>query len=625
MTNEKLNFAERLFHLIKQFADRITYSKELFSDDIWKLRVSKQHQQKKKYLSHKRIFSLSIKDADIYQYLFIFGMAAMLVVMLFMSRNAGISTREIEQNHYSELVYNHFHHIGDKNAYKDHPFASTQAQYVDLLLFSVCKTLNITDIFLVRHLVSALFGWLLILYLSILILKAFNWRAAFFTAFFLFISPRFLGYSISNVVDVTFAFGFIFTITQIYYFCRELPTIRIYRLIKIFLGTLLALSTYNAGFVLIHFLFIFTILNFLIYNPLNKFYKWEYLKVLLQLIAILFALSLLIYLIHLIGTWFLKDSLVSPKLAFSLLANNYPISENQLFAGHEIGPDTFPRRYLIQYMFVTIPTIILVGALLFFIFFKTAVKILKPYSIFIFIYAFCYCVNKVKSSYMNPDTAWAIYYFVYPLFMLIAVSGIECTLRSIQDRYTNFVIVGIIALMSFMPIRHIALNQPLTSLYFNEISGGIYNAYAKYELDYNNQCNKLACLKMQNIIHQSEVGQHAIDEQYVVATNGNAACALFFKQDPHISLVYQPYNASDTCWDYYLYFCDDIPAAQLRNGTWPVDTPFYAVNIEHKPIVAFYKNGYRAAKRAECDSIAQAATDSLTSIIQDEAPETKAK
>ena len=251
---------------------------------------------------------------------------------------------------------------------------------------------------------------------------------------------------------------------------------------------------------------------------------------------------------------------------------------------------------------------------LFFIFFKTAVRNLKPFSIFIFLYAFCYCIMKVKNIYMNPDTAWAIYYFIYPLFMLIAVSSIECTLESIQDRYTNVVIIAIIGLLSFMPIRHIAYNHPLTALYFNELSGGIHNAYAKYELDYNDLCNKKACQAMQTYIHREDVGQHFSQEPFLLATNGNAACELFFHADSNIVLVHTPYLASDTTWDYYLYFCHDIAATQLRNGTWPVDTPFTTLNIENKPIVAFYKNRYRAAQRAYNDSIAKTITDSLTAL-----------
>ena len=363
---EKLNFAEKLYYFIKKLVNKITYSQDLFDDEIWQIRFSKSHQTHTKYKVDRGLFNLSIRNSDdVFKYLLWISLAAMLMVMVHMSRNVGVSTREIEQNHYSELVYNHFHKIGDADAYKAHPYASTQAQYVDIILYSAGKTLNVSNIFLLKHLVSAIFGWLLIVYLSVLILRAFSWRAAFFTAFFLFISPRFIGYSVCNVVDVTFAFGFVFTITQMYYFCRELPVIRIYRLVKIVLGTLLALSTYNAGFILINFFNIFVILNYILYNPLKKFYTKEYLKPLGILCLMLLGFTIVIYTIHSIGTLFLVKSTVTPKHAFELLTINYPTAQNQLFEGHIIGPDNFPKHYLPKYLFITIPTIILISCVLF--------------------------------------------------------------------------------------------------------------------------------------------------------------------------------------------------------------------------------------------------------------------
>lgn len=619
MGNEKLNIVERFLQIIKQLADRISYSQELFDDDVWKIRLSKNKHHSIKYSVQRKPFTFALKTGDdVYKYLLMISMSVMLVVMLFMSQHVGISTRELEQDHYSELVYNHFHHIGDTEAYKTHPFASTQAQIIDLLVYGSCKAFHAEDSFTVRHTLSAIFGWLLIFYLSILILKAYNWRAAFFTAFFLFISPRFFGYSLSNMVDVTFAFGFIFTITQMYYFCRELPVIRIYRCFKLLLGTFIALSTYNAGFVLIHFLIVFTLLNFFLYNPLKKIASKEYMKALGQLLLVLAGTILTVYVVHMACTWFLERSFVLPHNAFELLTIYYPTSGNQLFKGHTIGPDNFPFSYLSTYLFITTPTIILMGFLLFFIFFKTAVKTLKFYSIFIFLYSFLYCIHEVRTYYLSPDTVWAIYYSIYPLFMLIAASGIECTLRAVNDKYTNFVIMGIIALLSFMPIRHIMFNKPVVSLYFNEISGGINNAYAKYELDCNDDANKTACLWMKRHIYRQDLISRPEDSIMTVATNGNAACGLFFQKDSSlIRLQHLPFSKTDSTWDYYIDFCNNIPSTQLRNGTWPSDSSIYRLYIDSKPIVAIYRNKYKARERALRDSLqaAEAAyVDSLATI-----------
>ncbi|MCR4965556.1 MAG: hypothetical protein K6A41_07845 [Bacteroidales bacterium] len=607
----KFNITGFIKHTVQKIINWFSYSHDMFDDEVMNFRISKKRQSNLRYKATRDLFSMSIKDTDdIFKYILIVMMGVMLVVMILMSQHVGISDREVEQNKYTELVYNHFHHIGDSDAYKDHPYAKTQAQYIDLVIYSIGKIVHAKDIFVAKHLISAIFGWLLVLYLSILMRRAYNWRAAFFTAAFMLISPRFLGYAISSVTDVTFAFGFVFTITQLYYFCREIPVIRIFRVIKIILGMLIALSTFNAGFVLIHFLFVFSLLNFLIYNPIRKFFTTAYLKSLGTLLLLLFGITGIVYLTHAIGTHFLVKSLVLPRDALTLLTVNYPVAENQLFAGKIIGPDNFPKYYFIHFLFITIPLVVLVGFVLFFVFIRSAIRTLKPYSIFIFLYTFFFCIHRVRNNYMTPETLRAIYFSIYPLFILIAAGGVENAMRSINDKYTNTVVVGLIALFSILPIRHIVLNQPLTFIYFNELSGGIHNAYSKYTIQYDNEANKLACYWLKDHIKENGWDSNP-DYTWKVATNGNQACGIFFNSDKNIELSHQPFVKSDTTWDYYIDFCNDVPPAMLRNNLWPQDTSIKTFRLENMPVAAIYCNEYRERQRFVCDSIEKAINDSI--------------
>jgi hypothetical protein len=608
MPTESKGFWERLFIHIKNVVDKFLYYDNLFDDNVWNIRFSKDNKQKIRYQIEKSQFTLQLKTSDdVFKYLWMVLLVSALIGMLVLSRHIGISDREVAQHEYSELLYNHFHHIGDPDAYKAHPYAHTQAQIIDLLIYSFSKTVNVYDIYAFRHTLSSIFGWLLMAYLSLLLLRAFSWRAAFFTAFFLIISPRFFGYSLSNVVDVTFAFFFIFSIMQMYYFSRELPVIRISRLIRIAIGILLTLSVHNAGSSLLQLFMVFALLNFFLYNPIKKIFTKEYLKALGLVCLVIASMWITIYIVHNIFTLFLETSFILPNRAFASLVTNIPFDQNQIFEGHFIGPDNFPTRYLAKYLYISTPTVVLINFLLFFIFFKNAIKTLKPFSIFIFLYTFLFCINRVKTHYMNPDTLWAIHYCIYPLFMLIAVSGLECTLRQINDRYTNFVILGLLGFLSFMPIRHILFNSPYTSLYFNEISGGIHNAYSKYALDSNYEANKEANLWMKEYVKVHDLGgKHYISRPIVIGTNGNKACALFYRNEPSIQLVFKDYDRLDTTWDYYVAYCNQIPVTQLRNGTWPPDSTMHLMTFEQKPMVAFYRNEARFQKWDTLDSVARA-------------------
>ena len=143
MSKESTSIWERLFIRIKNGVDKFLYYDNLFDDHVWDIRFSKDKKENIKYKIEKSQFSFSLKTSnDIFKYLWMILLLVSLIWMLVLSRHIGISDREVAQTEYSELLYNHFHHIGDANAYKLHPYANTQAQLVDLLAFSFCKTFH---------------------------------------------------------------------------------------------------------------------------------------------------------------------------------------------------------------------------------------------------------------------------------------------------------------------------------------------------------------------------------------------------------------------------------------------------------------------------------------------------
>ncbi|MBP5205848.1 MAG: hypothetical protein J6Z44_03550, partial [Bacteroidales bacterium] len=148
---ETTNIWERIFIRIKNVVDKFLYYDNLFDENVWQVRFSKVNKKKIKYQIEKKQFSWSLKSSDdVFKYLWMLLLAAALVWMLVLCQHIGVSDREVAQNEYSELLYNHFHHIGDPEAYRAHPYAHTQAQTIDLLIYSVAKTLNFKDVYAFR-------------------------------------------------------------------------------------------------------------------------------------------------------------------------------------------------------------------------------------------------------------------------------------------------------------------------------------------------------------------------------------------------------------------------------------------------------------------------------------------
>jgi hypothetical protein len=132
-------------------------------------------------------------------------------------------------------------------------------------------------------------------------------------------------------------------------------------------------------------------------------------------------------------------------------------------------------------------------------------------------------------------------------------------------------------------------------------------------LDSNFEANKEANDWIKDYVLHRDIGQHYYTRPVVIATNGNAACALFYQDDPSYQLVFKDYDRLDTTWDYYVAYCNQVPSTQLRHEVWPPDTAFHIMTFEQKPMVAFYRNEESFRIWNTMDSIARA-TDSLMAI-----------
>ena len=96
MSKESTNIWDRLFIRIKNGVDKFLYYDNLFDDNVWNIRFSKDKKQKIKYKIEKSQFDLSLKSGDdVFKYLWMTLLVVSLVWMLVLSRHIGISDREI--------------------------------------------------------------------------------------------------------------------------------------------------------------------------------------------------------------------------------------------------------------------------------------------------------------------------------------------------------------------------------------------------------------------------------------------------------------------------------------------------------------------------------------------------
>jgi hypothetical protein len=98
------------------------------------------------------------------KYIFFASSAFLLIVMIILSRNAGISCDEVLHYEHSVAVYNYFATNGGDHSALETPVTHLKyyGQSYDNIVTILTKWFNIDDVYGFRHLMSSLAGWLAI-------------------------------------------------------------------------------------------------------------------------------------------------------------------------------------------------------------------------------------------------------------------------------------------------------------------------------------------------------------------------------------------------------------------------------------------------------------------------------
>lgn len=560
-------------------------------DDVMFIRFAKLRQPKLKYDIRKKIFTFSIQTKDdLFKYLYIFLMLFLAFYLPWRCVDVGISDMELQHHQYAAAYYNY--HANNDPGLLSMKYFTFHGQFTDNLCYAASQWFHIDDPFALRHTVSSAFGWLTILTLGLFLVRLFSWRAAFFGALFLFLSPRFTGNALSNLTDTSFAFAITFSLYQIYIFCHELPVIKWKRLLFIVIGIAFANSIHIGGYFMVACLFVFAWTYFFTNNSFHKIKSQSYWAQFLFLTIVLLCVSVAIYLLDLIYMPLeLQLPYIRPFKAIPYMLFD-PHPTQQLFDNQMIWSNNTPPNYFIRFLFITIPFVVLIGFFLFWGFIRTIIKNIRPFNLFILLFSLVVPFLYIYKQGVNMYEDFAVYLFIYPMFVLLATSGYEGILRRVDDRYTNVVIVAVMFLLSLMPLRHIFFNHPLEDVYFNEISGSIQNAYGKYDLDYNFHYNKKVCEWLLQDIQNKQLRNYKDLDKVVIGTNGNKACQLFFEKDSaYIKLEFFPYDERDQHeWNYYINFAHSNSSEMIKSALWPPQESYKIFTLEQKPLVAIIHN-----------------------------------
>ncbi len=530
-----------------------------------------------------------IKEPSFFRLLFVTIAVVLFFLLPILSFESGMSGDEDKHYHHAKKVYQYYATKGEDKSAIDDPQHKLNyyGQSFDLFTYVFIKAFKIDKVYEWRHIFIALFGFLTILVSGLLATFLMGYRAGVLIMAFMFLAPRFLGHSFNNPLDIPFAFGYTFTIYQIFLFLMKLPVFSVRNAVWITLGIAFTISIRIGGLLLIPYAFFFAGLYFLFKKWDFKFFTKKNYLLLRKGLIYLIIISITGFFISLLPwPYGLEKPLENPFNALKMMSN-ISVAIRVLFNGDIHWSNMLPWYYIPMNIFFTVPVIILLGFLLnLFIIIakiKTPKAIFQYFLYFAVIFPIIYIIYKKSNVYGG----WRHLLFVFPSMAVLAVSGYEYILRTARSKYITYGIYLLLAAGFIHPIKHIITNHPFEYIYFNEFMGNVKKAYGRFENDYYlNSLRQGSEWLIDNIISELPRGE---SNKTIVTTNANIDYYFRHYQDQVKTIYTRYYDRGAKDWDYAVFFCNYIHPYQLKNNIWPPNKTIHTVNVDHVPICAVVK------------------------------------
>jgi tetratricopeptide (TPR) repeat protein len=509
----------------------------------------------------------------------------LFITLPLLSLDAGISGDEEVHYKQSVKVYNYYKSLGEDKSALETPKSHLKyyGQSFDNITTILIKWFNIKDVYKFRHLANALAGWLTIFLAGLLAVFLGGYRAGIFVLILMMLSPRFIGHSWNNLKDIPFALGYIASVYLIFWFLKKLPKTGIKTIVFLILSLAFAISIRISGVLLICYLLLFLALYIASENlggRLNMDRKqW------VRLLLMLGGITLLSYVTGLLlWPYGLENPVKNPITAYKVMAR-FPTTLRQIFEGKVYWSDQFPWYYLLKYMGITVPLIILTGFLCFMIFFRKIMKGDNWLYIFFLLFSFLFPLAFIIMKGSNVYGAWRHIIFIFPPLVILAALGFNALIESVNKIFFRIGFIIIFLILSIHPFRFMLRNHPYEYLYFNELTGGFKGAYGSYETDYY----------FHSIREASEWLVSYLEENNITGSKVKVAMNFpgewFFrncKVDVSTQIINYYYRGNFD-WDYAIIANEYLSPYQLKNSIWPPENTIHKIRVDGVPVCAILK------------------------------------
>lgn len=525
------------------------------------------------------------------------GVAAFaLVAMLYWSLGSGINADDKFQNDYSEKLVNYYTTFGkDSSAlYIKDGNMHLYGGFFEITTGMINRTLGFTpndwSYHHVRHLSTAVMGWLAILFAALLGRYIAGWRAGLLTLVLLFLSPRFLGESLMNPKDIPFAFGYTMTLYFMAKVLDRLPRPGRWDLVGLAGGLAIALAMRAGGLLPYAYLLMFAGLHFLLKN--GGLVALGNGKLMARYVLVGLGVALTGYLVAvLLWPYALQNPLKNPLEALSKF-EDFEIRIRVLFEGINVRSDMTPWYYAPKWILISIPLAVVVGFIGSLLLSVRMMRRYHPLWVFMVFFAGIFPVAYIASKDSVLYDGWRHLTFVYPAIGLAAGLFWNEVLSFFESKKpVQYAFYGLFALLMADAVWFIGSNAAFPYVYFNPIQGGVKGAFGQHETDYWGLSIRQGLEWMES---QGIIGENMENTVVIATSMAYPAQKLAAKYGDKVKIKYLKWDARcNDAWDYALYPTRTIGGVTLRKGFWPPDNAIHTIDAGGAPILAILKDNGR--------------------------------
>ncbi len=512
-----------------------------------------------------------------------------LLAMFTMALSSGINADEKFQYSYADKLMNYYATMGKDTAALNVPdgIMHIYGGFFELTTGAVSKVLGYTQndagYYHVRHVFSALLGWMAIVFAALLARRIAGWQAGLATLVLLLLSPRFIGESLMNPKDIPFAAGYAIALYFLVSILRSIENPKKMHLLGLAVGIGIALGTRAGGLLLFAYIGLFALVDLYVRNRAGASAPWmKYVKNLGIPALGGYAMAILFW------PWAMQNPLSAPYQALTKFTQ-YEIGIRVLFGGNNIMSDTVPATYPLTWIANTIPLTALLGCIGGLLLVYKLVRKYQPVPVLLVAFAAVFPLAYVMYKSSNLYDGWRHFTFVYPSIAILAgLFWNELLVLWNENKKIKLAIVLFFGILLADAAWFLVNNYKIPYVYFNPLIGGTKGALGRYETDYWGVSIRqgVEWLEQQGILHEN------MDKPVVIATNmhfpllkhtakyGDKVIAKYLKYD----------RRCDDAWDYALYPTRFIPGETLRKNNFPPDNAVHTITAGGAPILSILKD-----------------------------------